>query len=220
MTGPFNAPNVDDSGYYVPFYSAPAGPLTSTAPFVNQFTTVIASPRPGASVDALATVLRREVSKADPNLPLYFVGTPESQLDTFVAQNRIIASMFSIFGIVAMVLASVGIYGVMSFSVNQRRQEFGVRMALGANARRILGGVLRQGVVQISVGLVVGLGLAYALARLMDSGIRNTLFNVRGSDPTTYVFVGAMVTLVAFVAALVPAQRATRVDPIIALRND
>jgi putative ABC transport system permease protein len=93
-------------------------------------------------------------------------------------------------------------------------------MALGANARRILGGVLRQGVVQISVGLVVGLGLAYALARLMDSGIRNTLFNVRGSDPTTYVFVGAMVTLVAFVAALVPAQRATRVDPIIALRND
>jgi predicted permease len=220
MTGPFNAPNVDESGFYVPFYSAPAGPLTSTAPFVNQFTTVIASPRPGASVDSLATVLRREVSKADPNLPLYFVGTPQSQLDGFVAQNRIVASMFSIFGIVAMVLASVGIYGVMSFSVSQRRQEFGVRMALGANARRILGGVLRQGVMQIGVGLAVGLGLAYALARLMDSGIQNTLFNVRGSDPTTYFFVGGMVTLVAFVAALVPAQRATRVDPIIALRND
>jgi putative ABC transport system permease protein len=220
MTGPFNAPNVDDTGYYVPFYAAPAGPLTSTAPLVNQFTTVVASPRAGASVDTLATVLRREVAKADANLPLYFVGTPQSQLDGFVAQNRIIASMFTIFGVVAMVLASVGIYGVMSFSVNQRRQEFGVRMALGANARRILGGVLRQGVTQIGLGLVVGLGLAYGLALAMNAGIQNTLFNVRGSDPATYLFVGGMVTLVAFVAALVPAQRATRVNPIVALRGE
>src|SRR5204863_8813707 len=103
--------------------------------------------------------LRRRVNKADPNLPLYFVGTPKAQLDGFVAQNRIIATMFSIFGVVAMVLASVGMYGVMSFSVNQRRQEFGVRMALGAHYGRILRMVLRQGVVQLAVGLLLGLGL-------------------------------------------------------------
>lgn len=108
------------------------------APFVNQFATVVVKPREGQRAEALATSLRKYVHKADPNLPLYFVGTPKSQIDGFVAQNRIIATMFSIFGLVAVVLASVGIYGVMSFAVNQRRQEFGVRMALGADHGRIL----------------------------------------------------------------------------------
>ena len=220
MIGPFNPPNVDASGFYVPFYATPFGPVASAAPLVNQFTTVLVSPRGGASVDALATVLRHEVTKADPNLPLYFVGTPQSQLDAFVGQNRIIATMFSMFAVVAMVLAAVGIYGVMSFSVNQRTAEFGLRMALGANTGRILGGVLKQGGVQVGLGLAAGLGLAYLLALALQSGIQNTLFNVRGTDPTTYLAVAALVTMVAFVAALVPARRATRVDPIIALRAE
>jgi predicted permease len=219
MTGPFNPPNVDASGFYVPFYATPFGPVTTSAPLVNQFTTVLVSPR-GGSVEALGAVLRREVTKADPNLPLYFVGTPQSQLDGFVGQNRIIATMFSIFAVVAMVLAAVGIYGVMSFSVNQRTAEFGLRMALGANTGRILGGVLKQGAVQIGLGLAVGLTLALLLARLLQSGIQNTLFNVRGTDPLTYLTVGALVIVVAFVAAFVPARRATRVDPIIALRAE
>jgi predicted permease len=220
MLGPFNNPNVDDSGFYVPFYASPFGPLTSQDPFVNQFTTVLVAPRPGAGVDELANILRREVAKADPNLPLYFVGTPQSQLDTFVAQNRIIATMFSIFGVVAMVLASVGIYGVMSFSVNQRTQEFGLRMALGANTSRILGRVLTQGAVQIAAGLALGLGLAFLIGTLMGSGIQNTLFNVSARDPFTYGLVIALVTGVSLLATLVPARRATRVDPIIALRAD
>src|SRR4029079_9988646 len=100
---------------------------------------------------------------------LYYVGTPKSQLDTFVAPNRILATMFTIFGGVAMVLASVGIYGVTSFSVNQRTQEFGVRMALGADRRSILGMVLRQGIFQAAVGLVVGLALALGIAGAMGS---------------------------------------------------
>jgi putative ABC transport system permease protein len=108
----------------------------------------------------------------------------------------------------------------MSFSVNQRRQEFGVRMALGANTGRILSGVLRQGVWQIGLGLLMGLGLALGVTRLLQSGIQNTLFNVSGTDPMVYLSVGGLVAAVALVAALVPAQRATRVDPIIALRND
>jgi ABC-type antimicrobial peptide transport system permease subunit len=219
MLGPFNNPNVDDSGFYVPFYSNALGPATP-GPFISQFATVVVRPRAGQRADTLAGVLRREVQKADPNLPLYFLGTPRSQLDVFVAQNRIVATMFSIFGAVAVILASVGIYGVMSFAVNQRTQEFGVRMALGANAGRILQMVVRQGVVQIALGLAAGLGLALVLTALAADGIRNTLFGVSGRDPAVYLSVAALVSAVSLVATFVPARRATRVDPMIALRAE
>jgi ABC-type antimicrobial peptide transport system permease subunit len=160
------------------------------------------------------------VAKADPNLPLYFVGTPKSQIDGFVAQNWIIATMFSIFGLVAVVLASVGMYGVMSFSVNQRRQEFGVRMALGAHSGRILKMVLRQGAIQLAVGLFVGLGLALTVAMLAGAAVQTVLFGVTARDPLTYSVVAILVTVVSLVATLVPARRATRVDPMIALRAE
>jgi len=218
MLGPFTNPNVDDSGFYVPFYSTAVGPATP-GPFVSQFATVVVKPRSGARADALAAALRRDVQRADSNLPLYFVGTPRSQLDVFVAQTRIVATMFTILGAGAVVLASVGIYGVMSFAVNQRAQEFGIRMALGANSRRILQMVVRQGVVQIAIGVVLGLGLALTLAILAADGIQNTLFGVSGRDPLVYTAVATLVALVSLVATFVPAQRATRVDPMIALRN-
>jgi predicted permease len=219
MLGPFNNPGVDDSGFYVPFYSTAFGPAPA-APFVSQFATVVVRPRPGQRPGALANALRREVNKADANLPLYFVGTPKQQIEVFVAQNRIIAVMFSIFGAVAIVLASVGIYGVMSFSVNQRRQEFGVRMALGANDGTILGMVLRQGVVQIAIGLTLGFGFALAIATLAANGIQSTLFGVGARDPLTYGSVAFLVTVVSLAATFVPARRATRVDPMIALRAE
>jgi len=219
MLGPFNPPNVDDSGYYVPFYSSAVGPALKE-PFVSQFATVVVKPRGAQRADLLANTLRREMAKADPNLPLYFVGTPKSQIEIFVAQNRIIATMFTIFGAVAILLASVGIYGVMSFAVNQRTQEFGVRMALGADDGKILGMVLRQGVVQIALGLTFGLGLALALATALGTGIQNTLFGVTARDPLTYGSVFAIVTIVSLVATFVPARRATRVDPMIALRAE
>ena len=219
MLGPFNNPGVDDSGFYVPFYSTAFGPAPPT-PFVSQFTTVVVKPRAGQRADALITALRREVNKADPNLPLYFVGTPKRHIEALVASNRIIATMFTIFGAVAVVLASVGIYGVMSFSVNQRTQEFGVRMALGANDGTILGMVLKQGVVQIGIGLMLGLGLALAIATVAGSGIQNTLFGVGARDPLTYGAVAVLIATVSLVATMVPAQRATRVDPMIALRAE
>jgi len=219
MLGPFNNPNVDDSGFYVPFYSNAAGPATP-GPFVTQFATVVVKPRNGQRAETLVTALRRDVHKADPNLPLYFVGTPRSQIEGFVAQNRIVATLFSIFGAVAVVLASVGIYGVMSFAVTQRTQEFGVRMALGANARRILRMVVQQGAAQIAIGLVLGLGLALALAGLAAEGIQNTLIGVTGRDPAIYLAVATLVIIVSLVATFVPARRATRVDPMIALRAE
>ncbi len=219
MLGPFNNPGADETGFYVPFYATAAGPAPPT-PFVSQFATVVVKPHRGQRADALANALRREVSKADANLPLYFVGTPQSQIEVFVAANRIIAVMFSIFGIVAVVLASVGIYGVMSFSVSQRTQEFGVRMALGANDGRILGMVLKQGVMQIAAGLLLGLGFALAVAAVAGNAIQNTLFGVSARDPLTYGAVVGLVTIVSLVATLVPARRATRVDPMIALRAE
>jgi putative ABC transport system permease protein len=219
MLGPFNQPGVDETGFYVPFFSNPVGPVQQE-PFANQFTTIVAKPRGGQRADTMAVALRQQMTKADSNLPLYFVGTPKSQIDGFVAQNRIIATMFTIFGLVAIVLASVGMYGVMSFSVNQRRQEFGVRMALGAHYLRILRMVLTQGAIQLALGLFIGLGLALGLATLAGSGIQNILFGVTAHDPITYSVVVTLITIVSLVATLVPARRATRVDPMIALRAE
>jgi len=219
MQGPFNIPNVDDSGFYVPFYASPTGPA-QTEPAVSQFATVIVTPRGGQRAEELATPLRRLVAKVDPNLPLYFVDTPENQLEGFVAQSRVIATMFSIFGVVAMVLASVGIYGVMSFAVSQRTQEFGVRMALGADRARILGMVVRQGARQVAWGVALGLALALALATAGREAIGNILFGVNPRDPLTFAAVLSLVALVSLVATLVPARRATRVDPLIALRAE
>ena len=108
----------------------------------------------------------------------------------------------------------------MSFAVSQRTQEFGVRMALGANAQRILAMVVRQGIVQMAIGLTAGLAAAFALAAVAADGIRNTLFGVSGRDPAIYVSVALMVTVVSMIATLVPARRATRVDPMIALRAE
>ena len=219
MQGPFNNPNVDDSGFYVPFYASPTGPARPE-PAVSQFATVIVTPRGGQRAEALATPLRRLVAKVDPNLPLYFVDTPKNQLDGFVAQNRVIATMFSIFGVVAVVLASVGIYGVMSFAVSRRTQEFGVRMALGADRATILRLVVRQGSRQVAWGVALGLGLALALATVGRDAIGNILFGVNPRDPLTFAAVLSLVATISAVATLVPARRATRVDPLIALRAE
>jgi ABC-type antimicrobial peptide transport system permease subunit len=108
----------------------------------------------------------------------------------------------------------------MSFSVNQRRQEFGVRMALGAHTTRILRMVLRQGAWQVAAGLLAGMGLTFLLATLASSGIQGVLYGVTGRDPVSYGIVTALIVGVSIVAMLVPAQRATRVDPMVALRAE
>ena len=217
MMPPFNVPNVDDSGFYVPFYSLASGP-TQPEPFVSQFATVIVKPRGGLRADTLANPLRREVAKVDPDLPLYYVDTPKRQIDGFVSQNRIVAIMFTIFGVVATVIAGVGIYGVMSFSVSQRTQELGVRMALGADSRRILRMVLAQGSILTGFGVALGLLITLALVGAGGDGIQTMLFGVSPRDPLINAAVVALVAIVSVAASFVPARRATRVDPMIALR--
>ncbi|CAN5566942.1 ABC transporter permease [soil metagenome] len=218
MQPPFNNPNVDDSGFYVPLYSPPFGP--AAPPAGGQFATVLVKPHGGGRAEALGPSLRREVGKLDPNLPLYYVATPKENLDGFVAQNRVLATMFTIFGAIAIVLAGVGIYGVMSFSVNRRTQEFGVRMALGAQHRQILGMVVRQASRQVALGLLLGLGLALALATAGGAAITGTLFGVSARDPLVYGAVFLLVAVVSMAAVLVPGRRATRVDPLVALRAE
>ncbi len=219
MIGPFNNPNVDDTGFYVPFYATAFGAAPPTIA-ANQFSTVVVKPHQGQQAESVLKTLRREVSKVDANLPLYFTGTPRFHIDSAGAAFRIIASMFTMFGGIAILLAAVGIYGVMSFAVNQRRQEFGVRMALGADNGRILGMVLKQGSWQVVGGLTVGMGLALALAVLGRSGIDSLLVGVDALDPVTYATVAALIAVVSLFAVMVPARRATRVDPMLALRAE
>ena len=220
MAGPF--PNKSDgSGFYVPFFDTAFGPQATT-PQAPQFGTAIVRPRGGQRPEALAAAVQSIVNRVDPNLPLYFVSTPKTSIDGFLAQNYIVAGMFAAFGAIAVLLASVGLYGVMSFSVNQRRQEFGVRMALGADAARILRMVLQQGLWQIGLGLSLGLGLTLTAAILARDGITGALqlFNISPTDPLTYLAVTVLIAVVSLIAALVPARRATRVDAMVALRAE
>lgn len=219
MMPPFNIPNVDETGFYVPFYATPTGPLAA-GPNVSQFATVVVKPRGGAPAASLANALRSEVARVDANLPLYYVDTPRRHIQGFVSQNRIIAVMFTIFGVVAMVIAATGIYGIMSFSVSQRVQELGVRMALGADRRRILRMVLGQGTLQTGIGLGLGLLFTLGIAAVAGDGIQNVLFGVSPRDPVVYAAVAGVLAAASLLASFVPARRATRVDPMIALRAE
>ena len=218
MQGPFNN-QVDDAGFYVPFFASIFGPVTAE-PNAPQFGTIVVRPRAGQRPEGMINQLQSLVNRVDPNLPMYFVETPARSLASFMSQNILAANMFLVFGIVAVALAAVGLYGVMSFAVNQRTQEFRVRMALGANNSNILGMVMRQGATQVGIGLALGLSSALAITLIFRSALSLVLVEVSPSDPAIFGGVAVLLCLVAAVAAWVPARRATRVDPMIALRSE
>lgn len=219
MMGPFNNPVVDASGFYLPFQATAFGPVPQQ-PSLSQFATLLVRPRGVARGDAAIPALRRELLKADPHLPLYYVGTPRSHHNVFVSQNRIIADMFTVFGGVAVILASVGLYGIMSFSVNQRAQEFCIRFALGAERNQVLAMVLKQGARQCLVGLLCGFALTIGIAWLANDALKTVLFDISPFDPLTYFVVGVLLASVAFLSTLFPALRATRVDALNAFRAE
>jgi putative ABC transport system permease protein len=211
MQGPFNT-QTDNSGFYIPLLGSTPAP---------QFVTIVVRPHPGQRAETLATPLGKAVAELDSNLPTYFGGTPGRLHAEVLGGNRIIASLFAIFGVVAFVLSAVGLYGVMSFSVNQRTQEFGIRMALGADSARIFRMVMTQGAWQLAIGLLLGAGAAALLLGVVGAAaLQNILFKVNGLDPTIYFTVAAMLTLVAAASCFVPARRATRVNPMVALRTE
>ena len=211
MQGPFDQ-QTDTAGFYMPLLGAE--PAT-------QFCTIIVRPRPGQRADTLGSALSRAVAELDSNLPTYFAGTPAQFHNEILGGNRIIATLFGIFGAVAFVLSAVGLYGVMSFSVTQRTQEFGIRMALGADAARIFRMVMTQGAWQLGIGLILGAGgAALLLGVLAAAALQNILFKVNTLDPIIYFAVAGMLALVAAASCFVPARRATQVDPMVALRYE
>jgi predicted permease len=187
---------------YLPFAQNPSARLTLVAR--------------GSAEATLGGLMRQAIHEADPALPLLNIAPITSIIGVSLLPNRIAAGLAGLLGGIGLVLATVGLYGLLAFSVTRRRREIGVRMALGAQPRDVRRLILRQGLGLTLTGLVVGFGLALAATRLVAA----LLFGVSPLDPLTFGGIAAVLAVTAAIACLVPAIRATRTDPMIALRYD
>ena len=160
--------------------------------------------------------VRREVAQLDPDLPVSEVATMEEVVAESIWQPRLYALLFAVFASGALLLALIGIYGVMAFLVQTRTHEIGVRMALGATARDVFRLIVGRGMKLTAVGVVIGVGGAIALTRLMHS----LLFNTSATDPFTFILIALLLSVAAFLACYIPARRAAKVDPLVALRYE
>jgi predicted permease len=165
--------------------------------------------------DALAKDIERAVREQDPSLPIVKLRTMNQVFSDAAARPRFLAELLGIFAALALVLAAIGTYGILSYSVTERTKEIGIHMALGATRGSVLGMVLGQGMRLTIAGLVAGLIASFALTRLLQA----QLFNVKPTDPATLTVVAAFIAVIAFIACYIPAQRATRVDPMVTLRE-
>jgi predicted permease len=165
---------------------------------------------------ALAGAVRSEVRSLDPNLPVANIRPMTDVVATSLATPRLTGFLMGTFAAIALTLAAVGIYGVLSYLVARRTHEIGIRLAVGADRMQVLTMVLKQGLTLAGLGLVTGLVAAFALTRLMQT----LLYQVRPSDPETFILVSLALVGVAVLASAVPAYRATRVSPLVALRTE
>jgi putative ABC transport system permease protein len=188
---------------YVPYLQSP----------VTGLTLLVKGPGDAA---AAARAMRQAVRDADPTLPIYAVRTMEEYLARTLSPKRLMMLLLAVFAGVALTLAAVGIYGVMSYAVTQRTSEIGIRMALGAHPRDVLRLVVGQGMLLAIGGVLIGLAAAFALTRLLET----LLFGVSATDPATFAGVALLLAGVAGLASWIPARRAARVDPLVALRYE
>jgi putative ABC transport system permease protein len=172
--------------------------------------------RTSADPGSLAGAVRKEVLALDKDQPISNVLTMNEIVSRSIWEQRFYAMLFGIFAAVALILAAVGIYGVMSYAITQRTREIGIRMALGAGQFNVLKLTLKQGMKLALIGVVIGLGAAFALTRLM-SGM---LFGVSATDLGTFVSIAGLLIGVTLLACYIPARRATKVDPLVALRYE
>jgi hypothetical protein len=171
-----------------------------------------AEAEPGAILEAA----RREVRALDAEIPITNAWTISEVIDQSLFAPKLGAALLAVLGLLALALASVGLYGVMAYTVNQRDHEIGLRMALGARQSDVLRLILKQAMTLVGVGLGVGLALSLAVTSLVAS----LLYGISPADPATFIGVTTLLVIVALLAALVPAHRASRVDPLVALRYE
>jgi len=188
-------------------------PLTQLANSVIPMSWAI---RTSSDPSALTSAIQREILAVDGQLPVSKIRTMEQVVSESTARQNFNMLLLSIFAGLALLLAAIGIYGLMSYTVEQRTQEIGIRMALGAGRTDMLKLIVRQGMLLAGIGVVIGLAAAFGLTRLLAS----LLFGVKTTDPLTYAAVALVLTSVAFFACYVPARRATKIDPLIALRYE
>ena len=165
------------------------------------------------------TAIRQAVREVDSILPLKDVKTQIEQADETLGMERLFAKLISLFGLLAQQLASIGLYGVMAYSVSQRTREIGIRMALGADRRKVMKMILKQGMMLTFIGITPGLIGAYVLTKYLES-LTDMLYGVKPRDPLTYAVIATLLTIVALLACFIPARRATKVDPLVALRYE
>ena len=166
--------------------------------------------------DQLISSVREQVRRVDPEQPIWNIRTMDQIRDESVAPERLNLTLFSIFAGIALLLAIVGIYGVMSYTVTQRTHEIGIRMSIGAQQRDVFKMVLGQGMMLALIGIAIGLVGAFALTRLMAA----MLFSITATDPATFAGIAILLTTVALIACYLPGRRATKVDPAVSLKYE
>ena len=178
----------------------------------QRFSTLIV--RTGAEAGSITSLVREQMRLVEPDLPLFDIQTMDARLAQMRWPMRVFGSMFTIFAVIALILSAVGLYAVTAYSVSQRTSEIGIRMALGAQPEQVLWLVLRRSLLQLAIGLPVGIAGAFGVGRLLQS----LLVQTSARDPLTIAVIALVMAVVSVAACIWPARKATRLDPVTALR--